>query len=165
MKVDQQTLADLVDERLPRRQVRSIQSGYKDPDRFDTYVALLQERAPFEDRIVLPFGEHLVIVAKPGGTFVVKCFRCGHEFCEHDANWKLEALVHVRDSEEKLLEVYPRMMHGDPDWEEIREFFCPGCLTQLEVDAVAPGYPVLHDFVPDLEGFYGEWLGREVPRA
>ena len=165
MKVDQQTLADLVDERLGRGPVRAIQSGYKDPKRFDAYLALLQERAPFEDRIVLPFGEHMVIVAKPGGTFMVKCLHCGHEFCDHESNWKLEALVHVRDSEEKLLEIYPKMMHGDPDWEEIREFFCPGCVTQLEVDAVAPGYPVVHDFVPDLEGFYGEWLGREVPRA
>ena len=165
MKVDQQMLGDLVDERLPRGQVRAIQSGYKDPQRFDTYLALLQERAPFEDRIVLPFGEHLVIVAKPGGTFAVKCYRCGHEFCDHESNWKLEALIHVRDTEDKLLEIYPRMMHGDPAYEEIREFFCPGCLTQLEVDAVAPGYPVLHDFVPDLEGFYAEWLGREVPRA
>ncbi len=26
-----------------------------------------------------------------------------------------------------------------------------------------PGYPVVHDFVPDIEGFYEGWLGREVP--
>ena len=81
MRVDQQALADLVDERLPRGQVRAIQSGYKDPDRFDTYLALLQERAPFEERIVLPFGEHLAIVAKPGGSYVTKCVHCAHEFC------------------------------------------------------------------------------------
>ena len=30
--------------------------------------------------------------------------------------------------------------------------------------AVPPGYPVIHDFVPDLEGFYEGWLGRELPR-
>ena len=29
--------------------------------------------------------------------------------------------------------------------------------------AVPPGYPPVHDFVPDLEGFYKEWLGRELP--
>jgi acetone carboxylase gamma subunit len=34
----------------------------------------------------------------------------------------------------------------------------------LEVEAVPPGYPVVHDFLPDLEGFYSEWLGRELPR-
>ena len=47
--------------------------------------------------------------------------------------------------------------------EPLREYFCPGCKTLLEVEAVPPGYPISHDFVPDLEGFYGEWLGRELP--
>jgi acetone carboxylase gamma subunit len=28
---------------------------------------------------------------------------------------------------------------------------------------VAPGYPVVHEFLPDLEGFYDAWLGREMP--
>ena len=44
MKLDKHTLRDLVDEKLPRAQVRAIQSAYKDADRFDQYVALLQER-------------------------------------------------------------------------------------------------------------------------
>ena len=48
MRVDKQMLADLIDERLPRAQVRAIQSGYKDTERFDTYLELLQERAPFD---------------------------------------------------------------------------------------------------------------------
>ena len=162
MRLDADTLADLVDERLPRGQVRAIQSGFKDPDRFDKYVALLQERVAWDDPIVLPFGEHLYVVAKPGGSYAIKC-DCGHEFCPHDRNWKLEALIAVRDSDESLREIYPAKMHGDPAWNHLREYFCPGCRTLLEVEAVPPGYPVIHDFVPDLEGFYGEWLGRELP--
>ena len=164
MRLDADTLADLVDERLPRGQVRAIQSGFKDPDRFDKYVALLQERVAWDDPIVLPFGEHLYVVAKPGGSYVVKC-DCGREFCEHTENWKLEALINVRDSEAELREIYPAKMHGDPAWNHLREYFCPGCRTLLEVEAVPPGYPVIHDFVPDLEGFYAGWLGRELPRA
>lgn len=164
MKLDARTLADLVDEKLPRGQVRAIQSAYKDPDRFDKYVVLLQGRAGWDDPIVLPFGEHLNIVAKPGGRYVVKC-DCGHEFCEHTDNWKLEALIHVRETVEELREIYPDKMHGDPAWNALREYFCPGCRTLLEVEAVPPGYPVIHDFVPDLEGFYEEWLGRELPRV
>jgi acetone carboxylase gamma subunit len=162
VKLDQATLADLVDERLPRGHVRAIQSGFKDPDRFDKYVALLQGRVDWDDPIVLPFGEHLYVVAKPGGAHVVKC-DCGHEFCDHTENWKLDALIAVRDSDEALREIYPAKMHGDPDWNHLREYFCPGCRTLLEVEAVPPGYPVVHDFVPDLEGFYEEWLGRELP--
>ncbi|MDX6672455.1 MAG: acetone carboxylase, gamma subunit [Solirubrobacteraceae bacterium] len=164
MKLDAQGLRDLVDERLPRGRVRAVQSAHKDPGRFDAYIALLQERVPWDDPIVLPFGEHLHIVAKGPGAFVVKC-DCGHEFCSHERNWKLEALVRVRDDVESLREVYPEKMHGDPEWNVLREYFCPGCRAQLEVEAVPPGYPVVHDFVPDLEGFYEEWLGRPLPGA
>ena len=163
MKVDKQMLADLVDERLDRHTVKAIQSGYKDPARFDTYLELLQERAPWPDKIVLPYGEHMCIVSAGDGRYLIKCFHCGHVFCEYTENWKLEALIHVRDTEGMLLEIYPRMMQGDPAWEEIREYFCPGCCTQLEVEAVPPGYPLIHDFLPDLEGFYEGWLGRELP--
>jgi acetone carboxylase gamma subunit len=162
VKLDAETLADLVDERLPRGQVRAIQSGFKDPDRFDKYLALLQARVDWDDPIVLPFGEHLHVVAKPGGSYAVKC-DCGHEFCDPAENWKLEALVNVRDSDEALREIYPAKMHGDPAWNHLREYFCPGCRTLLEVEAVPPGYPVIHDFVPDLEGFYDDWLGRPLP--
>jgi acetone carboxylase gamma subunit len=163
VRLDKDTLRDLVDEKLPRGQVRAIQSAYKDPDRFDKYLEILQERVPWDDRIVLPFGDHLHIVSKDGGGYVVKC-DCGHEFCDHRENWKLEALVYVRESEEALREIYPEKMHGDPSWSVLREYFCPGCKTMLEVEAVPPGYPVVHDFVPDLEGFYEGWLGRELPR-
>ena len=174
MKLDRDTLADLVDERLPRSQVRAIQSSYKDPARFDQYVELLQDRVEWDERIVLPFGEHLYIVIAAGdqespagegdvGRYVVKC-DCGHEFCDYRHNWKLEALISVRDSEQAVREIYPEKMGGDPEWNHLREYFCPGCKTLLEVEAVPPGYPVVHDFLPDLEGFYEEWLGRDLPR-
>ena len=94
--------------------------------------------------------------------YTVKC-ECGHEFCDYRANWKLEALIYVRETDEQLREVYPEMMSGDSRWNHLREYYCPGCKTLLEVEAVPPGYPVVHDFLPDLEGFYREWLGRELP--
>jgi acetone carboxylase gamma subunit len=162
VKFDKDTLRDLVDEKLPRAQVRAIQSGYKDVDRFDKYVAVLQEKVSWDDPIVLPFGEHLYIVGKGSGTYVVKC-DCGHEFCDYRENWKLEALVNVRDTVKELRKIYPDKMHGDPEWNVLREYFCPGCKTLLEVEALPPGYPPVHDFVPDLEGFYNEWLGRPLP--
>src|SRR5207247_4486697 len=67
MKLDQDTLRDLVDEKWPRGQVRAIQSGYKDADRFDKYVEILQERVDWPDPIVLPFGEHLYITVPSAG--------------------------------------------------------------------------------------------------
>jgi acetone carboxylase, gamma subunit len=161
MKLDIETLRDLVDEKLPRGQVRAIQSGFKDPDRFDKYVAILQERVPWDYPIVLPFGEHLNIAKTDQGYWVL-C-DCGYELCEYTDNWKLDALINVRESVESLREIYPDKMHGDPEWNHLREYFCPGCKTLLEVEAVPPGYPVVHDFVPDLEGFYEDWLERPLP--
>jgi acetone carboxylase, gamma subunit len=162
VKLDQDTLRDLVDEKLPRAQVRAIQSGYKDADRFDKYVAVLQEKVSWDDPVVLPFGEHLYIVSKGNDDYRIKC-DCGHEFCDYRENWKLEALVNVRETVEELREIYPDKMHGDPEWNVLREYFCPGCKTLLEVEALPPGYPPVHDFLPDLEGFYNEWLGRPLP--
>jgi acetone carboxylase gamma subunit len=162
MRLDRDTLRDLIDERLPRGQVRAIQSGHKDPGRFDDYLAILQERVGWDNRIVLPFGEHLYVVSNGEGSYLIKC-DCGHEFCPFDQNWKLEALINVRGTDDDLREIYPKMMSGDAEWNSLREYFCPGCKTLLEVEAVPPGYPVIHDFVPDLEGFYREWLGRELP--
>ena len=107
--------------------------------------------------------EPRVLAIDAGGpTYLIKC-DCGHEFCDYRENWKLEALVNVRGTEESLREIYPEKMHGDPRWNVLREYICPACLTLLEVEAVPPGYPVLHDFVPDLEGFYEDWLGRPLP--
>jgi acetone carboxylase gamma subunit len=155
------TLADLLDEKLPRRAVKDIQSGYKDPDRFDKWIEVLQERVPYDDPIVLPCGEGLNIV-QSGGELVIRC-DCGHDFCRHDRNWKMDAVVFVRDTDELMREVYPKMGHADTDWMELREYYCPGCARQLEVEAVPPGYPVIHEFLPDVEGFYRGWLGRELP--
>jgi acetone carboxylase gamma subunit len=143
-------------------QVRAIQFGCKDVDRFDKSVAILQKRVGWSDPIVLPFREHLYIVSKGNGDYRIKC-DCGHEFCDYRENWKLDALVNVRETLEDLREIYPDRMDGDPAWNVLREFLCPGCRTLLEVEAVQPGYPPVHDFVPDLESIYAEWLGRQLP--
>jgi len=161
--LEQETLGDMLDEKLPRRTVKAIQSGYKDPDRFDKWLAVLQERAEWDDPIVLPAGEGLNIVRRSSdGELVTRC-DCGHDFCGYDENWKMEAVVHVRDDDESMREIYPKMGHAAPGWMELREFYCPDCARQLEVEAVAPGYPVVHEFLPDVEGFYDGWLGRELP--
>jgi len=159
--LEPETLAALHDEKLSRTEVRTIQSGYKDTDRFEKWVALLQERVPYEEPIVLPLGEGLNVV-RSGDELVVRC-DCGHDFCAPELNWKMEALIFVRDDPETLGEVFPGLAGPDPDWCELREFYCPSCARQLETEAIAPGHPVVHEFLPDIEGFYRGWLGRELP--
>jgi N-methylhydantoinase B len=159
--LEKDTLRDLLDEKLPRRTVKAVQSGYKDPDRFEKWIEVLREKVPYDDPIVLPVGEGLNVV-RSGGGLVIRC-DCGHDFCRHDRNWKMEAAIYVRDTDDAMREIYPRMAHADTDWMELRELYCPSCARQLEVEATPPGYPLTHDFLPDVEGFYRGWLGREVP--
>jgi acetone carboxylase gamma subunit len=159
--LDRETLEALLDEKLTRREVKDIQSGYKDPDRFEKWLTVLQERVSYDDPIVLPMGEGLNAVRSPDGL-VTRC-DCGHDFCPPNRNWRMEAIVFVRDDPETMGEIYPGFAGPDTDWSELREFYCPSCARQLEVEAVPPGYPVLHEFLPDIEGFYRGWLGREIP--
>ena len=72
----------------------------------------------------------------------------------------MKALIHVRDTEEEVEELYPSAYETRPPLElcEIREYYCPGCGNQLEVEVVPFGYPIIFDFLPDLDTFYREWL-------
>jgi acetone carboxylase, gamma subunit len=155
-----EVLRDLADGSLAWPQVKRIMSAYKDDDRFFKMIEICQERVGWRERILLPIGEHLFIVQK-GRKRITKC-ACSHEFGDYRGNWKLAAHIHVRDTEKLLREIYPNSDLCDPEWMEIREFICPGCATLLEVEACPPGYPVVHEFEPDLEGLYRDWLGRPL---
>ena len=69
---------DLIEGKLDWPCVRQIMSLPKDADRLEKYVALLQERVPWPEKILLPLGERPYVVAK-GKQRVVKC-DCGCEF-------------------------------------------------------------------------------------
>jgi len=162
-QMTKELLADLLDEKLSRRAVHDIQSGHKDPDRFDTWLAVLQERVAYDDRIVLPYGEGLNIVRRASDGELVVRTDAGHDFCRWDENWRMHAPMFVRDTDELYQEIYPKLAHPDGAWMELREFYCPISGQLLETEAVPPGYPVLHEYLPDITGFYTGWLGREVP--
>jgi len=155
-----EVLKDLIEGKLDWPRVKQIMSAPKDADRFEKYLALAQERVPWKEKILLPLGEHLYVVAK-GKQRIVKC-DCGREFGDWRENWKLKALIHVRDTRRKLAEIYPGPRSPDPEWCEIREFYCPQCGTQLEVESVPPGYPVTFDFLPDIDAFYSQWIGKPL---
>jgi len=157
-----EVIRDLIEGKLPWPQVKSIISGYKDDDRFDKYIEVLQEKVPWKEKILLPLSDELYIVQK-GTERSVKC-GCGYEFGDYRENWKLKALIHVLETEEELRELYPYPNELDPKYCEIREHYCPGCGAQLEVDVVPFGYPAVFDFLPDLDAFYRQWLGRPLPQ-
>jgi acetone carboxylase gamma subunit len=102
--------------------------------------------------------DHLYIVKKEDEK-VVMC-DCGFSFGDYRKNWKENARIYIRDTEEKLKEIYPAFMHCDPDWMEIREYYCPSCFTLLEVEATPPGYPTIFEFLPDIDSLK-EWVYSE----
>lgn len=155
-----EVIRELVEGTLPWPQTRRIMSAYKDDDRFDKYISVLQDRVAWDDPILLPVGDRLFIC--DGGEGRVTRCECGHSFGDYRENWKLKAVINVRNTEASLREIYPNSDLPDPDWMEIREFFCPACAHLHEVEAAAPGYPIVHDFQPDLEGFYRDWLGKPL---
>ena len=103
----------LVDGQLPEDQVKDlIRMPAKDPDRFWTYLQVLQERVVWDDTILLRISEHLYIVRKEEGgkgdkiiSRVVKC-DCGHEFGDYRINWKFHSMLAVRKTTPELEEVY-----------------------------------------------------------
>lgn len=154
------TIRDLVNGTMPWHQTKRMMSAYKDEDRFFTYVAVLQDRVSWPEKILLPISDHLFIVEAEGER-VTKC-ECGQVFGHYRRNWKLGAAIRVRNTPEAFREIYPTSDIPDPEWMELREFICQSCGTLHDVEACAPGYPIVHDFEPDLEGFYRDWLGRPL---
>ena len=137
----------------------------KDPERFWTYLEALQERMPWDDTILLRIADHLYIVRKENGDRVVKC-DCGQEFGDYRANWKLSALIRLRETPEEIEEIYyPSQACPDPEWVVIREFYCPGCAAQLAVEVVPPGYPIVFEMLPDLDRFYRDFVERPLSDA
>lgn len=130
----------------------------KDSDRFEKYMNVLEETVDLDDELLLRIGDHLFIVRDDDGERVVKC-DCGHDFGDYRVNWKLNALINVRRTKEEMQQIYvydeatPR-----EGVQEIREYICPGCGTQLSVEVVTPAYPAVFPMLPDLDGFYKDWL-------
>lgn len=161
VKYDKKTLGRLIDGDLSWDELKPIIAGRKDPNRFDMILEILQERVKWDEKIILPLHEHLYIVSKEGKR-IVKC-DCGYEFGNYQENWKTKCRVRVRDIAEEINELYPKYMGCDPDWMELREYFCPGCFALLDVESVPPGYPTVFNFLPDIDTFYEKWLGKKAP--
>lgn len=161
--VSEENLRRLVAGTLPYEEVKKlIRMEVKDEDRFWKYLNILQERVSWRDKILLRIGDHLYIVQQDSGQRIVKC-ECGHEFGDYRRNWKLNALINVRRNPEEFMEVRPiGFVSPDHEMSEIREFYCPGCVTQLAVEVVPHGYPFLFEMLPDLETFYREILGKPL---
>lgn len=81
------------------------------------------------------------------------CRCCGHRLASARDNYKRGCLVAQR----LPAEIHAPTVRGeytfspDPDWIRIVEFYCPGCLRQIETEYLPPGHPITHDIELDLD--------------
>lgn len=120
----------------------------EDGEQFSVWVAWLQSCVPWDDPIVLPLGQGLNVVRRRADGELVIRTDAGHDLCRWSENWKMHASV---------------LTWPAGDWMELREFYCPASGRLLDTEAVAPGYPVIHEYLPDVDGLYRGWLGRRAP--
>lgn len=78
---------------------------------------------------------------KAAGKMAIHCTKCGHEIGPCNEPWKPRAVLRERP----MREISPTYTTG-PDV-QLREFFCPGCLTLLDSETALPGDPFLNDIV------------------
>jgi acetone carboxylase gamma subunit len=85
--------------------------------------------------------------AGSGPTATIRC-RCGHDLCLATENYKLHALLREGPVQQAGPWVDPDHVGGDSF--VCREFFCPSCVTLLDVGTAQPHEPILWDVRMDL---------------
>jgi len=94
---------------------------------------------PVEDGVRL---NEALFYDRRGGSPVYRC-RCGHELGPADVPYK-QLAAHARYPVQRIgPEVNPHRV-GD-DRFELREFYCPGCFTLLEIEIARPANPIVDD--------------------
>ncbi len=141
-------IADLLAGRLGSEDLQVLQRQEKDPGREALVREIERERLGWAESILVCLQQHLYVVEHADGARTVRC-DCGHDFGDYRRNWKVAALVYERDPEDGTIFRGPRA--ADPQWNILREFYCPGCATQLDVEVVPRGYPFVFNFLPDID--------------
>lgn len=83
---------------------------------------------------------YLKVLRAEGDQKVIACHECGYVYCEATENYKLYCLIHDRDPKD----IQPGLLGPNKEWMIYREFYCPGCGTQIDVEGTPEGTPILH---------------------
>lgn len=92
-----------------------------------------------------------------------RCSRCSHDLGDARRSYKEGCLVRDRDPEE----IHPPVVEGeytfapDPAWCRLIEFYCPQCLTLVEVEYLPPGHPLTHDIEIDIDALKAQTMATE----
>ena len=91
------------------------------------------------NRELFDLTPYIKIVEDTKNTKIAICSTCGFAFCDAKDDYKLYSLVYERDP----ADIYPEHLAPDKDWAIYREFYCPGCGTQMEAEQCPPGMTLI----------------------
>jgi acetone carboxylase gamma subunit len=83
---------------------------------------------------------YVKVVEDKEGKKITQCSQCGHTYGLATENFMIGCLIYDRDPKD----IQPPNLAPDKDWMVYREFYCPGCGIQVEVEAVPPGMTILN---------------------
>ncbi|MBW1850359.1 MAG: hydantoinase B/oxoprolinase family protein [Deltaproteobacteria bacterium] len=85
---------------------------------------------------------YVSVMKADNGQKVLVCAECGKVLCEANENFKLFCLIYDRDA----AEIYVHNSAPKKDWMIFREFYCPGCGAQMEVEGTPEATPIVHTY-------------------
>ena len=148
----------------PAARSRTSSPAIKDPDRFEKWLSVLQERVAYEDPIVLPVRrgpEHRAAALRRASSSIRS--DAGDDFCRSERELEDARAVFVRDTDERYGRSTRSWATRRATGQQLREYYCPLVRAPARDRGRAARLPGLHEYLPDIEGFYRGWLGREVP--
>lgn len=86
-----------------------------------------------------------LLIDDSSGEPKVQCTKCQHVLCSAKENYKEHALV----SENPLTKIGPQ--YSKTRRFILREFYCPGCATMLDVEMCLKGSPPIWDVQLELK--------------
>ena len=100
------------------------------------------------------------------GSETWHCRRCRRWLGSARGSYKQGCLVYPRDPQT----LYPPQLEGerysfapDPTLCLLVEFYCPGCGTLIETEALPPGHPPTHDIELDLDSLRARAAPEKKP--
>ena len=93
-------------------------------------------------RVISELTYYTNLIENDEGRVFIVCNKCNHIYCEAKENFKLYCLIYEHDPGE----IHQGELAPSKDWAVYREFYCPGCGTQVEVEATPPGTPILQNY-------------------
>lgn len=89
--------------------------------------------------VLLKLTPYVNVALDKKGDKVCVCSKCGFAYCDAKDNYQLYCLIFDNDP----AGIYQPSLAPDKDFAIYREFYCPGCGTQVEVDQCPQGMTIL----------------------